>query len=140
MDLQKNPESNPYVSAMIIDLDNFKTINDTYGHFGGDIILRDLVSAAQALLSEKYVMGRLGGDEFVVLLAVETEVAAAVAERLRKCVSERVVQYLNHKIQYTISVGVSGGAMRDGALSDLLHNADLALYKAKQQGKNSVRV
>ena len=105
---------------------------------GATSLLRDLVGAAQALLSEKHVLGRLGGDEFVVILSAEIEVAVAVAERLRKRVSERVVQYLNHRIQYTISVGVAGCEMKGGSFSDLLHKADLALYKAKQQGKNRI--
>jgi diguanylate cyclase (GGDEF)-like protein len=139
-DLQKHSESNPYVSAMIIDLDNFKGINDTYGHSGGDVILRDFVSTAQALLSEKYFLGRLGGDEFVIVLSAEIEVAVAVAERLRKCVSERTVQYLNHKIQYTISVGVASCSNDECSLSDLLHYADSALYKAKHQGKNLISI
>jgi diguanylate cyclase (GGDEF)-like protein len=135
-DLQKHAEGNPYVSAMIIDLDNFKSINDTFGHSGGDVILRDFVSTAQSLLSEKYFLARLGGDEFVIVLSAEVEVAVAVAERLRKCVSERIVQFLNHKIQYTISVGVASCPNGECLLSDLLHKADLALYKSKQQGKN----
>lgn len=139
-DLQKHAESNPYVSAMIVDMDDFKRINDTFGHSGGDVILKDFVSMAQALLSEKYFLGRLGGDEFVIVLSAEIEVAAAVAERLRKCVSERIVQYLNHKIQYTISVGVATCSNDECSLSDLLRQADVALYKAKHQGKNLISI
>jgi diguanylate cyclase (GGDEF)-like protein len=140
LDLQNHTESNPFVSAMIIDMDNFKNINDTFGHSGGDVILRDFVSTAQALLSEKYFLGRLGGDEFVIVLSAEIEVAAAVAERLRKSVSERIVQYSNHKIQYTISVGVAACSNGECTLSELLHKADLALYNAKHQGRNLISI
>ncbi|MEL7569928.1 MAG: diguanylate cyclase [Eubacteriaceae bacterium] len=136
-DFQKNYQSNPYISAIIIDLDNFKNINDTYGHLGGDVVLMDLVSTAHAQLLGKYALGRLGGDEFIVLISAEMQAAAVFAERLRKCVSERTVQYLDNKIKYTISVGVAVGA-HDSSLSELMHNADMALYKAKQQGKNKI--
>ena len=119
---------------MIIDMDNSKTVNDTYGHFGGDMILRDLVNTALALISGKYVLGRLGGDEFVVLLPVEFEKALEFAENLRECVSEKTVKYLNDKIVYTVSIGVAGCPYNECELTDLLHKADLALYKAKRNG------
>ena len=138
IDLQRDPEHIPYISAMIIDLDNFKSINDTYGHLGGDVILRDFVRIAQSMLAEKHFLGRLGGDEFVAILPTEQNEAAALAERLRQCISERVVQYLNHNIRYTISVGIASCANDDCSLSELLHNADLALYDAKHQGKNAI--
>ncbi len=139
-ELQKHSESNPNVSAIIIDLDDFKNINDTYGHFGGDMILRDLVNTMQAFLAGKYVLGRLGGDEFIVILPVEIEEAFVFAENLRKCVSERIIQYLSHKIQYTISAGVAGCISQDNSLNDLLHRADLALYRSKQRGKNTISI
>ena len=139
-DLQKQLKNSAYVSALVIDLDNFKTINDTYGHFGGDMILKDLVSTMQGFLPGKFVFGRLGGDEFVVLLPMELEEAAALAENLRKIVSDRIVQYLNSIIQYTISVGIGGCINNQCELVDLLHKADLALYKAKNDGKNLISV
>lgn len=138
LNFQKNYRNNPYISAIIIDLDNFKNINDTFGHLGGDVILMDLVSTAHAQLAGKYALGRLGGDEFIVLISVDTQAAVAFAERLRKCVNERTVQYLDNTIQYTISVGIAGGNAQDISLSELLHDADMALYKAKQQGKNQI--
>ncbi len=138
LDLQGQIESEAHLSAMIIDIDDFKKINDTYTHFGGDIILMDFVSTVQSLLSEKYFLGRLGGDEFVIVLPMEIEAVMTIAERLRKCISERSVQYLDHKIQYTISVGVASSVNTDCVLSDLLFKADLALYKAKHHGKNLV--
>ena len=135
---QMNPESNPFLSAMIIDLDNFKNINDTYGHFGGDSILKDLVNTTQALLPGNYAFGRLGGDEFVVLLSAELEETFSAAETLRKCISERSVPYLQHRIHYTVSVGIAGCKIPNGSLADLLSKADFALYRSKQQGRNRV--
>ena len=136
---QTNAETNPFVSAMVIDLDSFKSINDTYGHFGGDSILKDLVGTAKTLLPGNYAMGRLGGDEFVVLLSAEPDEALFAAERLRQYISEKSVPYLNHRIKYTISVGVAGGMVQESSLTDLLRQADLALYQSKQQGKNKAR-
>jgi diguanylate cyclase (GGDEF) domain len=138
-ELHKAP-INAAASAMIIDLDNFKSINDTYGHLGGDFVIKDFVSAAQAFLPEAYALGRLGGDEFVVLIPASAESAAETAEKLRACISERTVQYLEHKIRYTVSIGVAGMSIKNVTLNEFLHEADLALYKAKQCGKNLVSV
>lgn len=140
LEMQQYSKNNSHISALMIDLDNFKYINDTYGHFGGDMILRDLVSSIQSYLSGKFILARLGGDEFVVLLPAEVEEAITFAENLRGCISERVVQYLSYKIQYTISVGVAGSMLQEEDLSNLLHSADLALYKSKQCGKNKISI
>lgn len=137
-DLQKDSEYMPFLSALIIDMDDFKTINDTYGHLGGDVILCDFVDVTRSLLSEKRFLGRLGGDEFVVILPTERNEAAALAENLRQRVAARAVQYLDQTIHYTISVGIASCKNEACVLSELLHQADLALYEAKRQGKNTV--
>jgi diguanylate cyclase (GGDEF)-like protein len=138
-DLCKDAEKEPFLSALIVDLDDFKQVNDTYGHLAGDVILCDFVGVAQSLLSEKRFLGRLGGDEFVVILPAETGEAMTLAETLRELVSSRAVPYLNNTIRYTISVGIAGSKNNENcSLSDLLHRADLALYAAKHQGKNTV--
>ena len=138
-DLSKEAEKAPFLSALIVDLDDFKQVNDTYGHLAGDVILRDFVGVAQSLLSEKRFLGRLGGDEFVVILPAEPSEAAQLAETLRQCVVSRAVPYLNSTIRYTVSVGIAGCENNGScSLSDLLHRADLALYEAKHQGKNTV--
>ncbi len=136
LDLQKHTEGETQLSAMIIDMDDFKSINDTYGHSGGDVILRDFVGTARDVLSERHYLGRLGGDEFVVVLAAENAVALALAERLRKRIAERSVPFLNHRIRYTVSIGVATCPTAECTLSVLLHRADLALYQAKHHGKN----
>ncbi len=139
-DMQKKASGNPLLCAMIIDMDRFKTINDTYGHFGGDSVLRDFVKAAQAVLQEGCVLGRLGGDEFVVLMFTNIEDAFAHAENLRRNITERCVPYLEHKIRYTVSIGVAGLFIEGILMTDLLHKADLALYKSKHQGRNKTSV
>jgi diguanylate cyclase (GGDEF) domain len=134
---KEHSKSNACLSAMVIDLDKFKNINDTYGHLGGDSVLKDFVHTAKSVLPENCALGRLGGDEFVVLLFAGIEETFDVAENLRKTVRVKSVQYLNHKIQYTISIGVASSNIQDGSLPELLDIADKALYRAKQTGRNT---
>ena len=138
-DLLKSSDTIPCFSALILDLDNFKSINDTYGHLGGDVILCDFALVAQSLLSEKRFLGRLGGDEFVIILPAARDEAAALAEELRRRIHERVVPYLEYTIRYTVSIGIASCKNEECVLSELLHQADRALYEAKHQGKNAVR-
>ena len=137
-DLQNESEHLPYFSALIVDLDDFKQINDTYGHLCGDVILCDFVGTAQSLLAEKRFLGRLGGDEFVVILPTERNEAVALAEKLRQSVATRAVQYLDFTVHYTVSIGIAFCKSDHCQLSELLHLADLALYEAKRSGKNTV--
>ncbi len=137
--LNQDAGSMPYLSALIIDLDDFKQINDTYGHLGGDMILCDFVGVAQSLLSGNRFLGRLGGDEFVVVLPAEQKEAEALAERLRQLIAVRTVPYLSETIRYTVSVGIATSKNEPGSLSELLRKADVALYEAKHQGKNTIR-
>lgn len=139
-DLQKDEAHYPYLSALIIDMDDFKSINDTYGHFEGDMILRDFARVAKDVLPAKHFLARLGGDEFVAILPVERQAAAAMADALRIRIAKRCVQHENHTIQYTISVGVASCVNGECTLSVLLHKADIALYEAKHQGKNTISV
>ena len=137
-DLQEESDRLPFISALIIDMDDFKAINDTYGHLGGDLILCDFVNMARTMLPEKCFLGRLGGDEFVAILPAGLAEAAELAEKLRQGVSARAVPYMDLTIRYTISVGISACNNEDCQLSELLDKADLALYEAKNQGKNCV--
>lgn len=130
------------MSVMMIDLDHFKSVNDTYGHATGDIILQGFVKRAQESLRQSDALGRLGGEEFAVLLP-ETDLGAAteVAERLRQNVADRAfIAGTTTAIQSSVSVGVAQLEARDGTIDDLLNRADEALYRAKNQGRNRVEV
>jgi diguanylate cyclase (GGDEF)-like protein len=123
------------VSAMFVDLDNFKDVNDTFGHAAGDDLLRELAGRLSGVLRLTDTVGRLGGDEFVVL-AEGTSLAAgseALAQRLLDVLRE---PFLIGEVPFPLSgsVGVANGD-RDSA-SDLLRDADVALYEAKALGKN----
>ena len=127
------------LSAIMLDIDYFKNINDTHGHQAGDVVLRLLSALAQKTLRESDIFGRLGGEEFAALLP-ETGIVSAmqVAERLREKLSELVVREKDEDIRFTVSIGVTAANKHDKAIEDVLNRADEALYKAKRSGRNRV--
>ena len=128
------------VSIIIMDIDHFKRVNDTYGHKAGDLALQTVVGVCKEALRAHDLFGRYGGEEFVVFLPeTPPEMALSVAERLRKNVSCSPALLDNYKINVTASFGVFGVENAEGVeLDDLLKNADHALYKAKSLGRNCV--
>ena len=127
------------VSLLIVDLDHFKSINDTLGHAGGDTVLRDFVRLAQGQLRRSDVLGRIGGEEFAVLLPAELDDALRFAERLRKAVTAQPVTTAVGPYAYSISGGLAGWQPGE-TLDHLSTRADLALYEAKRSGRNTVCV
>jgi len=128
----------PFV-AMMFDVDHFKEVNDRYGHAGGDAVLHAVGSTCLRRLRGFDLIGRYGGDEFVALLPqIDMQVALAVAERVGVAVRGTPVLYADDVIPVSLSIGV---ASADGveSLTDLLHRADLALYAAKEAGRNCAR-
>ena len=124
------------LSALLIDVDHFKQINDTHGHGAGDLVLQRV----GALLTQQFraadVCGRVGGEEFAVLLSdTDAATATAVAEKLRLAVASASMQWHAHTLRITISVGV---ATHNTHLGTLLHQADTAMYLAKAGGRNRV--
>ena len=128
------------VGVMMIDVDRFKTINDSYGHATGDAVLKGLVHEIAQVLRSYDSLGRYGGEEFLVV-APGCELAACqeLAERIRTHVSDHAIQVHKGSIHVTVSVGVATSA--DGLISSgpLLQAADAALYQAKDSGRNRVR-
>ena len=129
------------LSVVILDVDHFKKVNDTYGHLAGDAVLKSVASLVSSLLRSSDLVGRYGGEEFVVV-ARGTVAAAAVelAERLRQAASELTIAFEGHQIRVTASAGVASlaccGPTRDRAT--LLGIADRRLYAAKEGGRNRV--
>lgn len=127
-------------ALMILDADNFKSINDSYGHDQGDVALRLITDATRSVLRQTDLVGRIGGEEFCVFLPGATQFTAdAVGERIRHAVS--VTPFTPQGKLHKLSVSV-GGAVFDRRLplSDLLRVADQQLYFAKQNGRNRVAV
>jgi len=127
------------LSAMMIDVDDFKLVNDTHGHKIGDQVIRAVATRLVASLREVDIVGRFGGDEFTILLP-ETDIytAHAVAERLLKKMSELPIVTENVAVNLTISIGVIKASNEIGSLNVLIEKADQALYQAKNNGRNQV--
>jgi diguanylate cyclase (GGDEF)-like protein len=123
------------VSAIILDIDNFKQINDAYGHETGDQAIR---ACARAARIEKVVTGRLGGDEFALILEEKSlPQAIEIAEGLRMRLAERPFDTGKGSIRLTCSLGVGEGKAGD-TVDQILARADVALYDAKLRGRNCV--
>ena len=130
-------QSNP-LCAMMIDIDYFKKVNDTYGHASGDVVLRTVATVIKAHLRESDIPARYGGEEFAVLLPyTHIEEAQIVGERLRKAIEETSVQLDNFNINVTISMGLAE-FHSDESGEELFERADKALYEAKESGRNRV--
>ncbi len=126
--------------VLVVDLDHFKSINDTWGHRAGDDVLRHFVSLALSCLRKEDVMGRLGGEEFAIFLPnAGADGAQAVAERVRALVASTPTTAGTRPIPLTVSIGI---ALCDQGVSAsaALQRADEAMYLAKQRGRNRVEV
>ncbi|MEX2642231.1 MAG: PAS-domain containing protein, partial [Acetobacterales bacterium] len=126
------------VSAMMIDIDRFKPINDTYGHAIGDEVLQRLADCCRTALREIDIFGRIGGEEFsAVLPETPRNGAVVVAERVRAAVAAlRVSVPGNPPIGFTVSIGVADWQPEDSSIEATLARADNALYAAKHAGRN----
>jgi diguanylate cyclase (GGDEF)-like protein/PAS domain S-box-containing protein len=128
-----------HVALLMIDLDCFKRVNDTWGHAVGDEVLRHFSEVLRRSLRRVDIAGRLGGEEFAVLLPGDNEVAAlAAAERLRQNVANEAASTSAGAITVTISIGVTLFRAGDSSHEQPLRRADQALYRAKQAGRNRV--
>ena len=130
---QKNP-----LCAMMIDIDFFKKVNDTYGHASGDSVLRMVASIIKEHLRESDIPSRYGGEEFAILLPfTKIEEAKIVGERLRKAVEETPIPIDKRNINVTISMGLAEFNPEETG-EELFKRADKALYNAKESGRNRV--
>ena len=124
-------------SVAFVDIDHFKTVNDTYGHAAGDIVLRGVAQTIHNNLRGTDLIGRYGGEEFLLTVTADRDTAEAIAERLRTAVGETPVASRSGPIAVSVSVGV--GHVRAGDdLGTVIGRADQALYCAKQRGRDNV--
>lgn len=129
------------LSAIMLDIDNFKEVNDTHGHAVGDVVLHDLAQYCLSNIREVDILGRYGGEEFVILLPNTGSVQAReLAERLCSYVESNPIPTKIGEIRITISLGVAEIESGTPNLAALVDQADTALYSAKKQGKNRVDV
>ena len=127
------------LALLMLDLDHFKLLNDTFGHQGGDLVLIETAKKIDKLLRMGDLFGRYGGEEFAVILPnTDLEGAEEVAERIRQSIAKNTIDYNQKTISVTASIGVAIIDSNDTRYEDLISNADLALYQAKAAGRNRV--
>lgn len=133
-------EKDERLSVLFIDIDHFKEINDTYGHHEGDIILKELAQLLLKTCRDFDIVSRNGGEEFsVILLDCYPQQAKNIAERIRSAVERHPFNIYGGKtVNITVSIGVATYPDTTTSFNDLLKEADKALYKAKQTGRNKV--
>jgi diguanylate cyclase (GGDEF)-like protein len=143
-----------YAALLFLDLDNFKSLNDEYGHDVGDLLLQEAARRISSCVREVDTVARFGGDEFVVILgelvadkAESTSQAGVVAEKIRATLADRYVLKVHRagktettvEHQCTSSIGVVLFANLDGSVADVVKKADVAMYQAKAEGPNMIR-
>jgi len=138
LSLSQASRSGNMAAVLYLDLDNFKTINDSMGHSTGDQLLKAAANRLQSCLRESDTVARLGGDEFVILLPVITHADQTVVT-VTKIISafQKLFEIGDHKLQVTVSAGTSFYPLDGKDADTLLKNADIAMYKAKALGKDS---
>jgi diguanylate cyclase (GGDEF)-like protein len=126
---------------IVMDIDEFKQINDARGHAAGDAVLRALVVQVKAMLRLNDLIARTGGEEFTILLP-DTSVSAGIeaAERVRKAIETLEVPFETNPIRFTASLGVAQFDSIQGNWESMMRHADIAMYEAKENGRNKVAV
>ncbi|WP_218311624.1 sensor domain-containing diguanylate cyclase [Alteromonas antoniana] len=129
------------ITAMMLDIDHFKRVNDTYGHQAGDKVIQALASVIKRCVRETDLAGRYGGEEFAIILTdTQEEGAKKVAERIRKQAEETLVEHEGQQISFTVSLGLAEYSSECTSSMAWLELADQALYDAKQNGRNQYRI
>ena len=130
---------NYLVALLILDLDFFKRINDTYGHSVGDDVLKEFANIASNNVRSVDVLARLGGEEFAILLiGADKNKAQIMAERLRERVEGSAIDHILGSIKYTISIGADCIFTDEVNGEAVINRADKALFEAKEKGRNKI--
>ena len=140
MAFDQTKATNADLSLVMVDIDHFKNVNDTYGHLAGDYVLQALARLVSTRARREEVFARYGGEEFVILLP-ETSKKGAIelAEQLRKRVASHTFIFEGEEIPITVSVGVSTMSGEATTATEFIKSADVAMYKAKSDGRDCVR-
>ncbi len=137
--LTKYPTKNKQLYGVMIDIDNFKTVNDKYGHSGGDEILRLLSMLISQNIEPEDTFGRLGGEEFALLIISKSdEDIINKIDKLRQIIASTNLNYDNKMVNITVSSGISPKSQKDKTIDTILEKADSGMYEAKNSGRNKV--
>jgi len=140
-ELERSLKHKMNLSFLMIDIDDFKSFNDQYGHLVGDTILREVAKVIKANVREIDLVGRFGGEEFSVILTdTPKQGAQFVAERIRETVQNKEIKAYDERPKVTISIGIATCPEDAKGAEELLDKADWSLYRAKKMGKNQVCV
>lgn len=138
-EMKRSRRHNKKFSLIMMDIDNFKSFNDTYGHQLGDKVLKEVAATARKISRSEDVAARYGGEEFVMILPeTDSRQAVIIADRIRESVAEIEIPHGNEKLHVTISLGVSTYPHHAEDKVALISAADAALYASKYKGKNCV--
>lgn len=139
--MRKAVRLNKPISVLMLDIDHFKAVNDTYGHDAGDIVLKDFSNRIRKSIRGIDLACRMGGEEFIVVMPdTDPALAIVVAERIRKAISDKVivVPQTGTRIKITVSIGIAARAPGLDQPETIMKAADTALYSAKREGRNRV--
>ena len=126
------------LSVMMLDIDFFKKVNDTYGHLAGDFVLKEVAKIIKNSIRQSDACGRFGGEEFLIILPnTKLNGAMKLAERIRKNIKNHKFIFNNIPISITVSIGITSASKKDTIFS-LIERADEALYEAKKRGRDRV--
>lgn len=136
---ERAQNNNIKMAILLIDLDHFKNINDTYGHLVGDVVLKDLSQIIKSNIRETDLVGRWGGEELIVLLVdSDRNLAYLAAERIRQIIEKNIFKAYDEMVKVTISIGIVLFPDEAKTVPALLEQVDRALYQAKALGRNRV--
>ena len=125
------------LTLLLLDLDHFKNINDTYGHQVGDDLLVQFVDTIKKILTESDIFARIGGEEFAILLSqMDRNDAYHLAEKIRKGVENISMKHKGLNIFVRTSIGITQNSIKDSSFGDVFSRSDMALYQAKKEGRN----
>ncbi|MBI3332710.1 MAG: GGDEF domain-containing protein [Candidatus Omnitrophica bacterium] len=128
-----------WLAFLMVDLDYFKRINDTYGHLVGDVVLREVASLIQRSVREVDLVGRYGGEEFAVVLPeAGRALGAQIAGRIRQGIEQSPLKVYDERISITVSIGIAFCPEDARTAGQLIEQADRAMYQAKSKGRNQV--
>ena len=140
-EMRRAKRSNTSVSVIMVDLDNFKSINDDHGHDVGDQVLVMLARHLTESVREEDIVYRFGGEEFVIVLpGADLDIARERAEEVCRSIRSRCLEIENAILRVTMSAGVAAYPLHGETQEQLISQADKALYRAKQAGRNRVEL
>ncbi|HYE81125.1 MAG TPA: diguanylate cyclase [Clostridia bacterium] len=140
-ELLKSGRNSHFISILMIDIDHFKMINDRYGHLAGDKVLKTLAKVCKARIRRTDIIGRFGGEEFLIILPeANRDIAFKVATSIKESIANMKIPFQAEIIRTTISIGIETAiiAEKNHSVDKLINNADMALYMAKNNGRNRV--